>query len=205
MLELLSANPAIFFLLFLCLVMSLSIHEFAHAFMAEKLGDDTPRFQGRVTLNPLAHLDPVGTILILFFGFGWGKPVIFNPYNLKKPFRDTALIAAAGPISNIILAIAAGLLYLVLSELFFITRFQSTFLYYLAFYNMALALFNLIPVNPLDGFKILYGILPRQYSYILDYLSNYGMLILIAIMVTGVFSRFAMPLIINFFLPIFFS
>src|SRR3972149_11313525 len=97
------------------LIISITIHEFAHGFAADKLGDPTPRIQGRLTLNPKAHLDPFGTIMILLVGFGWGKPVQFDPYNLKDPRRDAALISLAGPASNIILAILLSIILRLLS------------------------------------------------------------------------------------------
>src|SRR3990167_2370413 len=92
------------------LIIAITIQEFAHAFLADRLGDPTPRAQGRLTLNPLAHLDPVGTLMLLIFRFGWGKPVIFDPYNLAHPRRDAGLISLAGPVSNIILAIGLSLI-----------------------------------------------------------------------------------------------
>lgn len=99
MLNTLLQNPIVFIMSAIGLVIAVTVHEFCHAFVADYLGDPTPRVQGRVTLNPLAHLDPFGTLALLFIGFGWGKPVEFDPYNLKHKTRDTALIALAGPVS----------------------------------------------------------------------------------------------------------
>jgi len=98
------SNPMSLLFVAAALLSAITVHEFAHAFMAERLGDPTPRLQGRLTLNPLAHLDPLGTLMLFIIGFGWGKPVQFDPYNLKNPRRDAALISFAGPLSNIILA-----------------------------------------------------------------------------------------------------
>jgi len=105
LLELLFSNPLIFILVAAALILSISVHEFAHAYVADKLGDPTPRYLGRVTLNPKAHLDPIGTLLLVVAGFGWGKPVPFNPNNLSNPKRDAALISFAGPLSNFFMAI----------------------------------------------------------------------------------------------------
>jgi len=109
MLETLFTNPLLFFVWILSLLIAISVHEAAHAYSAEYLGDPTPRLQGRTTLNPLAHLDPLGTLMLLLFRFGWGRPVQFDPYNLANPRRDAALISLAGPTSNLILATLASL------------------------------------------------------------------------------------------------
>ena len=158
------------------LVIAITIHEFAHAATADRLGDPTPRSQGRLTLNPLAHLDPVGTIMLLLFRFGWGKPVVFDPYNLAHPRRDTGIISFAGPISNLLLAslLSLGLRFLPLP------LFLQPLLYITIFLNLTLAVFNLVPVYPLDGEKILAALLPRDLAY--EYqavMSRYGTIILI--------------------------
>lgn len=162
------------------LVIVITIHEFAHAWAADKLGDPTPRIQDRLTLNPLAHLDPLGTILILFAGFGWGKPVMFDPFNLKDPRRDAALIALAGPASNIILAVGLAVVMRLILAFAPTYSFVLTFLEPLMSLNIMLALFNLIPVHPLDGGKILVGFLPPDLAHEAeDLLNKYGMIILI--------------------------
>lgn len=158
------------------LLVSLTIHEFAHAFIAEKLGDPTPRIQGRITLNPLAHLDPLGSLAILLVGFGWGKPVMFDPYNLRNPKRDVALIALAGPASNLILAVILSLILQVIALPLFV---QDVIAFVIAT-NVGLAIFNLIPIHPLDGGKILIGIAPKDVAHEWDQiLHQYGTMILL--------------------------
>ena len=147
------------------LLIAITIHEFAHAWMADRLGDPTARLSGRLTLNPLAHLDPIGTLMILLVRFGWGKPVPFDPFNLRNPRRDSALISLAGPLSNLLLAIILSI-FIRLIPLFplksyaFIYPFASL-LIPIIFLNVGLAIFNLLPIHPLDGGKILVGILPE--------------------------------------------
>src|SRR3989338_2044892 len=111
MLDLLFSNPLVFAAAALSLLAAITVHEFAHAYAADRLGDPTPRLQGRLTLNPLVHLDPIGTLLLFVIGFGWGKPVQFDPYNLENPKRDAAIISFAGPVSNLILATIAALIF----------------------------------------------------------------------------------------------
>ena len=151
MLNLIFSNPSAFIVIFGGIILAIGIHEAAHAFTADFLGDPTPRSLGRTTLNPLAHLDPLGTLVILVTGFfGWGKPAPFDPYNLRDPRRDTALIALAGPASNIVLAVIFSLVlrFTALPPIFNIILFSLVTL------NINLALFNLLPVPPLDGSKI---------------------------------------------------
>ncbi len=157
------SQPLDFIFLMLALLIALVIHEFAHALTADRLGDPNPRVAGRVSLNPARHLDPWGTILILTTGFGWGKPVQFDPYNLKDPTKDGALIAAAGPFSNILIALICALI------IRFVTFPQSTFFLSVFYFlltlftvNLSLAIFNLLPVYPLDGHHLLRALLtPR--------------------------------------------
>jgi Zn-dependent protease len=173
-------------LLVVYLIISISIHEFAHALAADRLGDPTARAAGRLTLNPFAHIDPIGTVilplsLLLFsavsgtnFVFGWGKPTPFDPYNLKNPRRDAALISIAGPVSNLLLAVIVSIFIRFTPSVF------SIFLVPLILTNIGLAVFNLIPVGPLDGQKIIFGLLPRDLAYEFQAIMNrYGILILI--------------------------
>lgn len=176
MLNTLFSSPLTFLFYALALVIAITIHEFAHAWSADRLGDPTPRSMGRLTLNPLAHLDPMGTLALLLIRFGWGKPVPFDPYNLRNPKRDSALISLAGPASNLLLALALSFPLRLLPDYSLI----SYFLISLITLNVILAVFNLVPVYPLDGEKILAGLLsPRlsqEYSAIMR---QYGTLILI--------------------------
>lgn len=177
MLDLLFSSPLSFLFFALSLLVAITVHEFAHALVTDHLGDPTPRSQGRLSLNPLSHLDPLGTISMLLIGFGWGKPVPFDPYNLEKPRRDAALISLAGPASNLLVATLASLIFHFLGELF---PLLSSLLLPLVYVNVMLAIFNLIPIGPLDGQKILLGILPRDLAYEFSSIMNrYGTLILI--------------------------
>lgn len=197
-------NPLLFVVMAVALLLSITIHEFSHAYMANKLGDSTAKNLGRLTLNPLAHLDPLGTLTLLLVGFGWGKAVPINYYNLKNPKRDAALISLAGPGSNF--AMVVGLTVLVkLSELIVssntssalapIILIMSTFVYPIILYNLVLGVFNLIPVEPLDGFKIVNGILPPRLAVQWVQLAPYGLYILILLMVTGATSSIIYPMV----------
>ena len=138
---------------FLGLVIALTIHEFSHAFMADKFGDPTPRSYGRVSLNPLAHLDPLGTLMLIVAHFGWGKPVPIDPYNLTK--REEIIVGLAGPVSNFILALFFSLV-IRFFPIYPLVIFIQT--------NLVLAIFNLLPIPPLDGSKIFINILPEEQS-----------------------------------------
>lgn len=160
------------------LIVGVTVHEFAHAFTADRLGDPTPRLMGRLTLNPLAHLDPLGTIMIFLVRFGWGKPVQFDPFNLQNPRRDSAVIALAGPSSNLILA----LILAIILRLGLNVPIITTFFYQLIILNVVLAIFNLIPIHPLDGFNIVGGFLPEEKTHEWNELSRYGIIFLLALL-----------------------
>lgn len=197
LIQLLFTQPLIFLLVALAIVLSLSIHEFAHAFTADKLGDNTPRLLGRVTLDPRAHLDPLGTLLILFAGFGWGKPVEFNPINLANPKRDSAIIAFAGPLSNFVLAALLSLLL----HMFALSpnSLLGIFFYLTIFYNVMLGVFNLLPIYPLDGFKVVAGLLPANLYIQWMQMQQYGLIILLLLIFTRTTGVIVTP-VINFIL-----
>ncbi len=185
-------NPIILLAWLLALVIAITIHEFAHAYAADRLGDPTPQLQGRLSLNPLKHLDPIGTLMLLFFRFGWGKPVEFDSYNLRHPRRDAAVISLAGPAVNLVLA---TILSLVLK--FSPSSLFSIFLYPVILININLAIFNLLPVPPLDGAKILYGILPRAWAdEYNDFMGRYGTILLILLIIPIGGSSLAINLIL---------
>ena len=165
-------NPLFFAVWAVSLIVAVTVHEFAHAYVADKLGDPTPRLMGRVTLNPLAHLDPMGTVALLFLGFGWGRPVPFDPFNLQSPKRDAALISLAGPASNIGMVMAITLLH-------YVTGLPLGLTIIIVQLNLMLAVFNLIPVHPLDGFKIVGGLLTDEQADSWYRLEPYGMYLLL--------------------------
>ena len=178
------------------IIFALTVHEAAHAWAALKCGDDTAARMGRITLNPLAHLDPLGAFCIAFFVIGWGKPVPFVERNLRNPRRDAMFIAAAGPASNLVLALIFGLLFRLTYHLSVTVNFQAEaaqrivfFLSFLSawsvYINLALCFFNLIPIFPLDGEKILIGLLPARQAYTFSTFRQYGPMGLILLIFLG--------------------
>lgn len=173
---LMSAGLIPFIVVLGSLILSITVHEFAHAWAADRLGDPTPRLQGRLTLNPRSHLDPIGTLMIIFTWFGWGKPVMFDPFNLKNPRKDAALISLAGPVSNLIVAT----LLAIIIRITVLPLLVNLIIISMVRLNITLAIFNLIPIHPLDGGKIILGLLPKDLAH--EYnsiLSQYGTLILL--------------------------
>lgn len=187
---------------FLVLLLSLSVHEAAHAWTADRLGDPTARQLGRITLNPLAHIDWIGTVLFPLLAMlsglpllGWAKPVPVEWRNLKSPRRDFALVAAAGPISNLLLAALVAVVVLVAGGSDALPPgVAGSLVKGAAFTNCILAVFNLIPVPPLDGGNVAIGLLPLPVARGLAQLRPYGFLILYALMFAGVLTRFVFPI-----------
>ena len=183
--QLLSGNfdPAFILSWLVAVTIALTVHEFAHAKVADMAGDGTPRAMGRVSLNPIDHYDPIGTTMILLLGMGWGKPVLINPTNFGHPRRDDALVALAGPGTNIVTAA----LFAMPLRFGFAGEYGQV-LQWIVLINLFLAFFNLIPVFPLDGSHILQAILPyekaRNYAI---FMSRYGMMVLIVLIFTGMF------------------
>lgn len=204
---------------FLVVLFALSVHESAHAWMAERFGDPTGRIQGRITLNPIAHIDPIGTIIfpvILAFAgapvFGWAKPVMVNPYNLRNPKKDGIYIAAAGPVSNLILAFSGIVVFLILKHSGIISLSYAgskgveaiiILLFNLILINIFLAIFNLLPIPPLDGSRILEGVLEGEALRTFKKIEPYGFVILIAVIYLNIFNIIARP-VINLVMKIFY-
>jgi Zn-dependent protease len=181
---------------FLVLLLSLTVHEAAHAWTAMRLGDDTARRLGRVSLNPIVHIDPVGTLLLPLIAmasgsgmiFGWAKPTPVNVRNLRHPRRDNVLVTIAGPASNLVLALLAAIIYHQLtSGIGSVIAFEAMSL------NVLLAVFNMLPIPPLDGGQVLLGLLPPQTALKLRAVQPYGFLILMALIVTGVLGYLIGP------------
>lgn len=184
MISYLFTNPLIFIIYLISLLIAITIHEFSHAWMADYLGDPTPRLQGRLKLDPRVHIDNIGMLMLLFIGFGWGKPVEFDPYNLKNPRRDAGLISIAGPISNFILAIilATVLRLLNLFELNILSTIGLILIPIIRM-NIILGVFNLLPIHPLDGFKVVGGILPPEKANEWYSLQKFGWMFLILLII----------------------
>ena len=194
-------------LLLVVLISSLSVHEAAHAFAADRLGDPTARHLGRLSINPAVHVDPIGTLLFPLIALmtnvpliGWAKPVPVDPRYLKHPKRDFAIIAAAGPASNLIMATLAALILAVVPGPApgdiagrAVMRPALQLLDLFVYLNVLLAVFNMIPVPPLDGGNVLLGVLPPGPTRIVEQLRPYGFLILYALMLTGMLGMFLGP------------
>ncbi len=172
-------NPSRLLAVAAIVFIALPVHEFAHAAMAVALGDDTPKWQGRYTLNPLVHIDPLGALLILMVGFGWAKPVQWNPNNITVDRRlGSILVAIVGPLSNLAIAVVA---VAVLSFIDIPSEFALGLIYFFVQINVLLFVFNMIPVPPLDGSHILFALLPGNTYRLQMQLSQFGFMILLAI------------------------
>src|SRR5215213_963898 len=177
------------------LLVSFPVHEFAHAAAAFQLGDNTARYQGRLTLNPMAHFDPQGGLLLVItvlftpFGFGWAKPTPYNPFNLRGGTWGEAIVSAAGPISNLVMAIAASIPLRYITATGMDVEILTFVLYYFVAINLGLMVFNLIPIPPLDGSKVLYAFMdPRTAYRVRPVLEQYGIVILFAAMLLPIFG-----------------
>ena len=184
------------------LLIAITFHEFAHAFAADKLGDDTPRSQGRLTLNPLGHLDPVGTVMLLFAGFGWGKPVEVNPRNYDRRFsmdKADAIVSIAGPLMNFFLAIAFTIIYCIMLKFTDINSRVIEIIIMMVLYtiqiNIGLGLFNLIPVPPLDGSKVIKPILPYNAKVWFENNERIFEMVFVALWLLGILSTIISPII----------
>jgi Zn-dependent protease len=182
----------------LALLLGLTIHEFAHAWTANKLGDPTPRLHGRVTLNPLAHLDPLGTFMLVLAmigvsPIGWGKPVPINPYYMRWGRRGVLLTSFAGPLSNLILALIIAVIVRIAwtvtptgtANVLMSSPGLVSLIFWLIVMNVSLAIFNLLPIPPLDGFGILEGLVPPSWDRVMAFLRQYGMWILLFLLFFG--------------------
>lgn len=189
LISLLFSQPLLFVSIFLALVVSITFHEFFHVLAARLLGDETGERMGRLTMNPLVHLDLWGTLAIIFIGFGWGKPAPFNPYNLKNQKYGPALVAFGGPFSNFLLIVFFGVILKIIYPILGPFNYLTIFLQALVGFNGVLMVFNLIPLPPLDGSHILRAILPNSLQYINDFLDRFGAQILFVIILISLFSN----------------
>jgi len=179
----------IYLIKIVCIIIAVTVHEFCHAKTADNLGDPTPSLQGRVTLDPRSHLDPMGSLLFLLVGFGWGKPVPYDPYNLKNPRKDAAMIALAGPMSNFGMAIVCALILRVMGAEAAHSTLTGGILSIFISINLMLGIFNFIPIAPLDGFRIVGGILPEDQVDEWYKLERYGFIFLLLFILPFVGGR----------------
>lgn len=179
------------------IIIALTFHEYSHARVAYAFGDPTARDAGRLTLNPLKHLDPIGTLLLLIASFGWAKPVPINPYYFQgnRKFK-VLLVSLAGPLSNLLGAVVAAVAVSLLwhfAPAGTVSQYFFSFFYYLMTINVVLAIFNLLPVPPLDGSKILAGLLPDSFGRAIDFLERFGFIILLALVFFGLIGKIISP------------
>ena len=167
------------------LLIAVTIHEVAHALVADRLGDPTPRALGRITLNPFPHIDLFGALAFVIAGFGWAKPVPVNAANLRHPRRDMALVAAAGPLSNFVVAFVGLVLFVLARRSGLVGAPGAQVLLWIFQFNLALGIFNLIPLPPLDGGHFLPYFLPRGMGAVLHSLEQFGPMILLVLVVSG--------------------
>jgi len=189
------SNPFSLIYWLLAFGISLSVHEAAHAWMADRLGDPTARLSKRLTLNPLAHVDPLGTLMLFIFGFGWGKPVPFDPYNLRNPRRDAGLISLSGPVANLILAaILSIFIRLPLIANYYL---PTPLLIPIIILNIRWAIFNLLPFHPLDGGKVLVGFLPQEQALKVEEILEVYQLIFLVLIIFPIFGQSLIGLVVE--------
>ncbi len=172
------------------ILVALTFHEYAHGYVALRFGDPTAKMAGRLTLNPLSHLDPIGTIMLFVVHFGWAKPVPVDPRYFRNPKQDMLWVALAGPGANMVLAFISGILLSMLGRgsLFGSHNMLLIMLQYSLFINLALAVFNMLPIPPLDGSKVLRGLLPYKYQHIADQMEMYGPWALMGLIMMGMMT-----------------
>ncbi len=173
------------------MLIAITIHEFSHGYVANKLGDPTPKNAGRLTLNPFAHIDLLGALMLFIFRFGWAKPVPINPYYFKDRKWGIIYVSIAGPLSNLLIAIASMIIikHVPLNDVIF----NIVLLIY--WFNLNLSVFNLLPFSPLDGSHVLYCLLPQKYSFDLQKYETVGQLLLFVLLITGVINNILNPLL----------
>ncbi|MBY0596122.1 site-2 protease family protein [Bacillus bingmayongensis] len=191
----------------MAIIIALSVHEFAHAYVAYKFGDDTAKRQGRLTLSPMAHLDPIGMIAVLIIGFGWARPVPVNPYNFKKPRLAGVLVSIAGPISNLILATIGLILFVCLHNFQIFTMIPvavlttlNEFFTIFIFLNIALFVFNLLPIPPLDGYRVIEDLAPANVRAKMTQYEKYGAIVLLILVITPL-DRYTIQPIFSVVIP----
>jgi len=180
-LYLLRDNPLAFVAFVIAVIVAITVHEFSHAAVATMQGDRTPRSQGRLTLNPMSHLDPLGSIALILAGFGWGKPVQFSPFQLRSRRAGAALVGLAGPASNFVLALLSAVVLRFALE-GSPNDFTLSLLGRLVTLNVVLGVFNLLPIPPLDGSRLLSIVLPERHQGIVYFLDRYGIFLLLALL-----------------------
>lgn len=177
------------------IIIAMVFHEYAHARVADALGDPTARYMGRLTLNPVAHIDWIGLIMLILLRFGWAKPVMINPSNLENPRRDDIIISLAGPLVNLLIAfVGAGIYYFLMMNQISISSGLRMVLSYIILYNVNFAIFNMIPIPPLDGSHVIANLLPSKLAEYYESLARFGFIILIALLYTPILKTVLIPI-----------